>query len=333
MSMVCGAYDCNEIRLTALDFNQFDLYCNDTDSCTTSRSSYPAYISGVGSNQFNVHCSNEGSCKAARISCPIHQEQACHIDCAAYTESCTGMYIYVPSNYVYNYLDIRCPSEALYPPTFEVCNDIVIYCDDWRDGAYLSYDFNDDTWNCGVYAASSYCCPYLGTPTVPTTKVPSKKPSTNDPSTQAPTRAPSTKVPTTKTPSSKASTTKPPTPTMATTRETDITSAMDANNAQAQAQTDQSHYFGSVIAVIVVFSTLVVILLVVLILVIIFDYKACDRKTRNPPDHALSVELVEQSANKNNAKIEVNYADVDNVANALEGKDNDVVQQINQTAF
>eukprot|EP01083_Nonionella_stella_P109140 317927_1 len=299
MSMVCGAYDCYQVHLTALDLNQFDLYCNGTDSCGY------ASISGEGSNQFNVHCSNEGSCKAARISCPIHQEQACHIDCAAYTESCTGMYIYVPSNYVYNYLDIRCPSEALYPPTFEVCNDIGITCDDWRGRAYLSYDFNDDTWNCGVYAASSYCCPYLGTktPTVPTTKAPSNKPNTNDPSIHS------------------------------TSRQTDITSAMDANNAQAQAQTDQSHYFGSVIAVIVVFSTLVVILLVVLILVIIFDYKACDRKTRNPPDHALSVELVEQSANNNNAQIEVNYADDDNVANALEGKDNDVVQQINQTAF
>eukprot|EP01083_Nonionella_stella_P109139 317926_1 len=269
MSMVCGAYDCYQVHLTALDLNQFDLYCNGTDSCGY------ASISGEGSNQFNVHCSNEGSCKSAHILCPFHQEQACQIDCAAYTESCTGMYIYVPSNYVYNYLDIRCPSEALYPPTFEVCNDIGITCDDWRGRAYLSYDFNDDTWNCGVYAASSYCCPYLGTktPTVPTTKAPSNKPNTNDPSTQAPTRVPSTKVPTTKTPSSKAPTTKPPTmtaPTMATTRETDITSAMDANNAQAQAQTDQSHYFGSVIAVIVVFSTLVVILLVVLILVIIF---------------------------------------------------------------
>eukprot|EP01083_Nonionella_stella_P081088 223198_1 len=297
MSMVCGAYDCYQVHLTALDLNQFDLYCNDTGSCGS------ASISGEGSNQFNVHCSNEGSCKSAHILCPFHQEQACQIDCAAYTESCTDMGIYVSSNYVYNYLDIRCPSEALYPPTFDACDGIYIYCNDWRGRAALSYDFNDDTWNCGVYAASSYCCPYLGTktPTVPTTIA----------------------------------------PTMVTTRETDviinpstdITSAMDANNAQAQAQTDQSHYFGSVIAVIVVFSTLVVILLVVLILVIIFDYKACDRKTRNPPDHALSVELVEQSANKNNAKIEVNYADVDNVANALEGKDNDVVQQINQTAF
>eukprot|EP01083_Nonionella_stella_P127612 386509_1 len=386
MTFLCGSYDCNAMHLNAFDFNQFDLYCNGTYSCGST------FIYGEASNQFNVHCDNEGACGYAEISCPYHQEQACQIDCAAYPDSCASMAIKVPANYIYNYLDIQCPSEALYAATFDACYNLSITClNDWREHAYLSYDFSDNEWNCGPYTASSYCCPYLETETAtdpttaaptqpPTTKTPSKSPSkrpskspTEFPSksptelpSKSPTEAPSkspTKAPSksptglpsgspTKTPSKSPSKTpskspsktpskspsklpsKSPTellskspsesltttaPTIPSARETDVvinlssdvTSAMDANGAQAQAQTDQSHYFGSIISIIVVFSSLLVILLAILIIVIIFYFRALDSKIGNPHDQSLAVELIEQNANRTNAQIEVNDADDD----------------------
>eukprot|EP01084_Bolivina_argentea_P017190 32107_1 len=160
ISISClNKYDCYG---TSFNISYGDIVIMDCDSingngCTRSK------INATNANSFQMACHNSGSCYLSSIYCPHSSINSCKISCTVGNNPCNNIGIFVPNDYVYNYLNLTCLGS---PGGNGLCDnddiyDMQIFCDmngDDENAKTTVHLNSNNTCNCQTPLC---CCPFL----------------------------------------------------------------------------------------------------------------------------------------------------------------------------